>query len=253
MIRVLSMIALAGSFLSVVCLSIAVSIAGPEAIASGVWDWGRWSSHWEVSRTQGAGATREIPWSGGEALVIDLPADVTFTQADGPPKLTVHGRPDAIPHVTLDHGRLRWDGPPVHLDDLKIELSAPKITSFELNGSGELSLRDYDQPTLALRINGAGDVEAQGSARSVTLVSAGSGAIDLGELAVDRADVRIDGTGTATLAPKTWARLNVAGSGDVTLKSRPAHLETSVTGSGHVTEEPGDAARQDNEDGEERT
>ena len=252
MIRVLSMIALAGFFLSLVCISAAVSIAGPEAIGSAAWSWGAhdWSSKWQVSHSDGGGASREIPWSGGESLVIDLPADVTFTQADGPPKLVVRGRPDAVDHVTVDHGRLRWDGPPIHLDDLKIELSAPRITSFEVNGSGDLDLRDYDQPTLKLRINGAGDVKAEGAASSLDLVTGGSGDADLSGLSMDRADVRIDGAGTATLAPRSWARLDVSGSGDVTLKSRPTHLETHVSGSGHVTEEAGDADAGGDEGGE---
>ena len=44
MIRVLVMIAVAGFFVSIVTLSTAVAIGGPEAIADNAWSWGR--GHW---------------------------------------------------------------------------------------------------------------------------------------------------------------------------------------------------------------
>ena len=44
----------------------------------------------------------------------------------------------------------------------------------------------------------------------------------------------IDGSGEATLAPTGAANINISGSGDVTLLTRPAKLESTVSGSGSI-------------------
>lgn len=254
MIRVLAMIAVAGFLLSAVCLSIAVSIAGPEAIANGAWAWsGPWNHHSWGDRHHGFGldfnispdgsqASRELPWPGGDALEIDLPAEVHFTQADGPAKLTVRGPQDVIDHVLLQGGHLRFDRPAYDAADVTVELSAPKVRSFGINGSGKLDIRDYRQDELNVHVSGDGGVTAAGAAKTVNVVISGSGDADLGGLATEGADVRISGSGQAKVGPKNWAKLDISGSGDVTLLARPRRLESHVTGSGSIDQEDGASA-----------
>ena len=103
MIRTLLMIAVAGFLVSAVTLSVAVAITGPEAIVHGAWSFGPhgwgWRHHYrevDESRDDGPETSRDIAWTGGDHLVVSVPADVQYTQADGPAKLTVSGPAGAL-------------------------------------------------------------------------------------------------------------------------------------------------------------
>jgi hypothetical protein len=246
MIRVLAMISLAGLVLSVVCLSIAVSLAGPEFVTRGGWTWiGPWSGHNHFSMSahrsdHGAQVSRDLPWSGGDTLDIALPADVRYVQAAGPAKLTVRGPDEAVRHVRVDHGRIEFDAEHLDADELTIELSAPNVSRFVVSGSGRLAIENYKQKALALRISGDGQVTAKGAADTAALEISGSGEADLADLATDGADVTIAGSGEAKVAPKAWAKLNITGSGNIDLLSHPRRLESQVSGSGHIEQAEAD-------------
>jgi len=245
MIRVLSMIALAGFFLSVVCLSAAVALGGPDLITSAAWGWSGHgvNVHWtDTGPYTGPETTRELPWKGGETLVVQIPADVTFTQADGPPRLVVRGPKDALDGLALDQSMIAprdmrdgQDGRTVYEDAaITIELTAPKVTTFQTYDSGKLEIRNYHQDRLHIGTFGSRDVTVEGAARRLDLIMNGSDQVDLSHLALDGAAVNLQGSGHATLAPKGWAKLDVSGSGEVTLTRKPKQLQTNVTGSGRI-------------------
>lgn len=252
MIRVLAMISVAGFVLSVVCISVAVSLAGPDAVARGAWGWpiDQWSWRWnrghdvsisgDLSGHFGPKASRELTWTGGDALTIQAPAEVSFTQSDGPARITVQGPQGTIDHLVVRDGRIEFDRPMFDAGDVKITMSAPNVTQFKIGGSGRLDISDYRQDQLTLSISGDGDVTAHGSAKTVQLTISGSGNADLGSLTTEGAQVTISGSGEAKVAPKTWAKLDISGSGDVDLLSHPAQLETHVSGSGRVDQEADD-------------
>lgn len=249
MIRSLVIIAVTGFIMSVVCISAAVAIGGPAIMNHGVWwmgpgGWGwdghghHWTSHLAFDDGDQPQATRKLAWT-GEQLSVDLPADVRFTQADGPASLTIRGPQAAIDHVVVENGRIRLDGP-VDLENLAIDVVAPKVTRFDVVGSGDLEIRDYRQDALVLNVMGSGDVAVQGAAKSVQTGISGSGDADLSNLAVEGADVRISGSGSATVGPRRWAKLDISGSGDITLTSRPPQLESHVSGSGDIQQRGGE-------------
>lgn len=247
MIRVLVLIAVTGFLLSVVTLSTAVAIGGPDLLSHGAWNWGRWASngdfevnghrwgHRHDTEASGPQTTREIAWNGGDTLDIDIPADVQFTQAPGPGKLTVSGSKSLVDEVELDGGRLTFrNHGHVRWGDLTIVMTAPSVTRFEMEGSGKLAIAGYRQDKLDVEINGSGDVTAAGDAQSVSLNISGSGDADLGGIKARAAEVDIDGSGNATVAPTESAKLEVSGSGDIILLTRPSRLESNVSGSGTV-------------------
>jgi hypothetical protein len=253
MIRVLAMISVAGFFLSVVCISLAVGMAGPDAVARGAWGWplGDWGLRWtrehghdvrfsgEFGMHDGPKASREIPWTGGESLTLDVPADLNFTQADGPAKIVVQGPRDVVDHVVLRGGRVDFDRPMFGVAGLTLTMTAPKITQFRVDGSGRLDISGYRQDKLLLNLGGDGSVTAHGAAESVQISISGSGDADLSGLATDGAQVAISGSGEAKVAPRTWARLDISGSGEVELLSHPPRVDTHVSGSGHVEQDGG--------------
>jgi hypothetical protein len=252
MIRVLVMIAVTGFLVSVVTLSTAVAIGGPDLLTDSVWnrwvhldgDW-NWDDHeWaggRHSRRLGPDGTRELPWTGGDTLDVDVPAEITYTQAPGPGKLTVTGPQRELDALSLEGGRLYWSRHGRHWGDLTVVMTAPAVTRFDLSSSGKLSIEGYKQDKLSIEIAGDGDVTARGEAKSVALSVSGSGNTDLSELKTGDASVDIDGSGEATLAPTGAANISISGSGDVTLLTRPARLESNVSGSGSLHQKDGAA------------
>jgi hypothetical protein len=111
---------------------------------------------------------------------------VIFTQAaaGAGASVKVTGPKALVDRVTLENGRIVLRdgqgsasiyGHGIHVrataTELSIEIVAPGVRSFTLNGSGDLYLKAYDQPDLVLEINGSGNVDAQGKAGKVELRS----------------------------------------------------------------------------------
>ena len=246
MMRVLVIIAVTGFLVSVVCLCAAVGIAGPEAIARGGWEWNidhyfnDWDDHHRHHWDRGDGGpqtTREIAWTGGNSLDVDVPAEVKYTQGAGPAKLTITGPRDAVADVEVDDGQIRFRHD--HDDDgnLTIVMTAPSVTRFEMAGSGNLAITGYKQDKLTLDLSGDADVTAKGEAGAIDLSISGSGDADLGDVKAQSATVNIEGSGAARLAPTDAAKVEISGSGGVTLLTHPPKLESNVSGSGSVRQE----------------
>lgn len=262
MIRNLTIIAVASFVLAVACLGTAFAIGGREMIKNGGWTFPA-NIHIEdedskVTIRPGGELTvedgrsnirREIAWTGGESLRIDLPGHIIFTQ--GPKAgITVEGPERLALRVAMTGDRLHFDGddegPGFQVigharawsgsDDFIIRITAPSVRSFTLNGSGDLDIQSYDQPDLSLTLNGSGEAYAAGKTRAVDLRIAGSGEAELTALTVTDAKVSIAGSGEAKLGPTGEADVNIAGSGDVTLTERPASLSKSIAGSGDINE-----------------
>jgi len=247
MIRVLVMIAVTGFLVSVVTLSTAVAIGGPELITDAAWNgWSgkhfRWSHDWDDDRWShrgGAEGKRELAWTGGDALTVDIPADVRYTQASGPAKLTITGPQRELDNLVLEDGHLRFAHGHRHWDDLVVVMTAPNVTRFDMSGSGRLAIEGYKQDKLIVDLSGDGSFDARGETKALELSISGSGESNLTDLKVGDAKVDIDGSGAATLAPTGAANVNISGSGEVTLLSRPAKLESNISGSGSIHQKDG--------------
>lgn len=264
MIRNLTIIAVASFVLAVACLGTAFAIGGREMVARGGWtipanlhlniedeDGKVTIRNGEVTlEDHGPNTSRQIAWTGGETLRIDLPAHVIFVQGDKA-GVAVEGPEGLARRVVLTDGRLHFDGDGegrgfrldrggvrvfADSDDLVIRVTAPSVRNFVLNGSGDLDVQSYDQPDLSLTLNGSGEAYASGKTKAVDLKIAGSGEAELTSLTITDAKVAIAGSGEAKLGPTGEADVNIAGSGDVTLTERPARLSKSIAGSGDINE-----------------
>jgi hypothetical protein len=243
MIRVLVMIAVAGFLVSVVSLSAAVAIGGPDVFTDGIWDhwagnghWGWDSDDWadrhdRRGRDGGPQTNRDVAWTGGDTLSIDVP---------GPGKITISGPEREVEDVEVEDGHVRFmRHGHHHWGSLTLVVSAPAVTHFELASDGTLSIDGYKQERLNLNVAGSAQVTAKGEAKGVELSIAGSGVADLSGLKVADADVTVDGSGETTLGPTGIANIDIAGSGDVTLLNHPSKLESNVSGSGSIHQKDG--------------
>jgi len=197
--------------------------------------------------------SRELAFD-GEALTVDLSVDVTYVQ--GPiAKVEVSGPKAYVDRLRLENGRLSMDdqvrndhnlhGDSLTIDShgirvqsnadrMKIVITAPSVSHFQVDGSGDLDIQNYDQPTLLLAINGSGSVNAAGETKVLTLTASGSGDAELDDLKTLNADVSIAGSGNVDLDASKVVKIAIAGSGDVNLQSQPASETSNISGSGSV-------------------
>lgn len=257
MIRNLVIIAVASFILTLACAIGVAALGGRELMEHG------WSIPANIHVAEdgddvhisvggpgdpGPGTTRDIAWAGGPSLQINLPAEVTYVQG-ATPKVTISGPKALVDRVTLVDGGLRFEPPGgdsrltvrsggLGIDtgrgDLKITIVAPAVTKFVLNGSPSLSLAGYDQPDLTVEINGSGDVSGSGRTQALHLSIAGSGEASLADFQTQNASISINGSGDAEIQARGAVQVAIAGSGDVTLTTKPASLSSNIDGSGDL-------------------
>lgn len=244
MTRTLLLIAGVGFVVAVVCFGGMAALGGRDLAAHG-WTWhgGRITIDndfkvGDAGRSDGGGPaeTREIAWNGGESLEFDLPADVQFTQAAGPGKVTITGPKGTVDRITLSGSHLGFEDEPSNAQRVTVVMTAPNVRHFSIEGDGSIAIAGFNQDDLDLEISGDGRIKAEGHARAVKLDISGDGDADLGRLATERAQVEIEGSGRTTIAPTSSADLNISGDGEIDLVSRPASMHSDVSGSGRIVQ-----------------
>lgn len=256
MIRKLFLFSGATFVISLVCLAGAAALISNEVGTTG-WNWG-WIKDGDSIRFRNGPAAKPEPttnktlaWTGGDLLAVDLPADVVYTQGPAA-SVTITGPQSLVNRITLDNGRLSiadgvnqkesinltWnkDGIEAHSSHqgARITVTAPAVRRFEMTGSGDLDLRGYDQPSIDISIAGSGSVHAVGHTTALKLNVSGSGSADLAALETRDADISVNGSGNASLHATGKARIDISGSGNVDLATKPAKLDTTISGSGTV-------------------
>lgn len=258
MIRNLLIITVVGLILGVVGIGGAMAVGGSDLIKhERTWvftDNEAGDGSFRIERGEvSPPTTRTIEWTGADTLAIDLPADVTYVQGTEA-GISITGPSTVVERVRFADGRLtllnpdegdrsylRWSRTGItgwsETEALKITVTAPSVTTFDVAGSSELDVRAYDQPTLNLTLSGNSDVTVQGRAGTVVLDISGDGDADLEAVAMTDATVTVSGNGDAHVGPTGQATVDLSGNGDVTLTRRPARLEQTISGNGTLNQD----------------
>lgn len=257
MIRTLFIIAGASLVLCVATIAGALALGGSDLARHG-WAWTIEDRDGETIRFErvrggqaedlGPVTTRTLEWTGGDSLTVASSLDVDYVQGPGN-SVVITGPKGLADRVRLENGRLYLDDGEERVvfgwgdghfsarserDALKVVITAPGVRSFDLSGSGDLTITGYDQPSLTVAVAGSSDVTAQGRTDKVEVSISGSGEANLEALATKDARIAIAGSGEGRLAPTESAEVDISGSGEVVLTTRPAALRQTVSGSGEV-------------------
>lgn len=100
-----------------------------------------------------------------------------------------------------------------------------------------VDLGHVERDSLDVTIAASGSVTAEGKVDRLTVSVMGSGNANLGKLAARRVSVMVMGSGSATVAPSESLKATIMGSGDVHLVTKPASVQQSIMGSGHIVQE----------------
>ncbi len=120
-------------------------------------------------------------------------------------------------------------------EDVLVELTLPELVNIDMSGSSDIEATGVTGDALSVSIAGSGDVTLINlDVDTLTLDIEGSGDIDADGTATNQ-EIDIDGSGRIhadNLAGRT-ARVDVSGSGDVTLNISDT-LDVEINGSGTV-------------------
>ncbi|HMJ71262.1 MAG TPA: head GIN domain-containing protein [Cyclobacteriaceae bacterium] len=103
-----------------------------------------------------------------------------------------------------------------------------------VSGSGKIKLDIEIAERAVFGLSGSGKVEAKGSAKEVKATISGSGEVLAANMITDKCDVRISGSGDVEINVNKELDANISGSGTVSYKGNPAHVNSHSSGSGSV-------------------
>ncbi len=101
-------------------------------------------------------------------------------------------------------------------------------------GSGDIKV-DMDVENLEAAISGSGDVELSGTATEFEAAVSGSGGVDAYDLKVEKADLKISGSGSIKANVEKEIEARISGSGNIKYKGQPRIEDIKVSGSGKIS------------------
>ena len=117
--------------------------------------------------------------------------------------------------------------------ELNINGTAGSVDS-DVSGSGKARVACTIRDRASFGISGSGKIEAEGTAREVRADISGSGKILAAGLVTDECEVRISGSGDVEIHVNKELDATISGSGSVSYKGNPQHVNSNASGSGSV-------------------
>jgi hypothetical protein len=104
----------------------------------------------------------------------------------------------------------------------------------DVSGSGRIDLDVVISEKASFGVSGSGKIQASGTANEVKTNISGSGKVLAANLETNKCEVRISGSGDVEINVKSELDANISGSGSVSYKGNPSHVNSHASGSGHV-------------------
>jgi hypothetical protein len=117
--------------------------------------------------------------------------------------------------------------------DLEVKGSCTNYDS-DVSGSGKVNASITVRDRADFGVSGSGQIRADGSAKEVKTSISGSGKVLASNLVTDKCEIRISGSGDCEINVKSDLDAHISGSGSVTYKGDPQHVNSHSSGSGHV-------------------
>ena len=118
---------------------------------------------------------------------------------------------------------------------MSVEVRVPSLQALTLSGSGALTASNIQSSRASVRLSGSGAVRASGTVTRLDASVGGSGDAELGRLVARDVHAVLDGSGRIVTHVTNTLQASVPGSGTIVYSGNPAHVTTSITGSGTIT------------------
>ncbi len=187
---------------------------------------------------QGPTVTEELDLDPFTSVGLGINAEVYLTPGNTQ-RVVVEGQRNIIAALKREVRRDAWDielpSRTSSYDRLIIRITMPTVKNLAIGGSGSIATTQpfEDLDNLTFSIGGSGSIRFAGSSEGLEVSIGGSGSVEAGDLAVQRCQVSIGGSGDASVNVAENLNVSIAGSGDVVYSGRP-RISSSIAGSGEV-------------------
>jgi hypothetical protein len=117
----------------------------------------------------------------------------------------------------------------------RLVVHAPTLDSVHISGAGDFTLNDVSGEKLAIVVEGAGKLEANGTVRTLSARIDGAGNVDLGRLAAADAQVAVNGAGKLDVQATGTLNAEVNGVGSIAYAGNPQKVVSAVHGVGSIS------------------
>lgn len=115
-----------------------------------------------------------------------------------------------------------------------VGVELPELAEVCILGSGNVVLKDLQQPNLKIDVSGSGGVEVEGAVNDLAVQISGSGNVNTERLVAHRAQISVTGSGDVRAFADSAAAVRITGSGGVAISGEPEQRSEQVVGSGRV-------------------
>jgi hypothetical protein len=204
--------------------------------------------------------TRDFKIGHFDKLDLTTVADVYYTQStDGSVSLQIYGSDNLVELVNVEVKDstliLSMKKKNIKKVDLKINISSPDLQRIKSRGVGNLHIKDKMETTdltirnegvgnikindiscreLDLNVEGVGNVNIQGKAEKVSLVSQGVGNIDAANLESKSVTATSSGVGNISCYATQSINAEVSGVGNISYKGNPTDKQLKKSGIGSI-------------------
>ena len=217
-------------------LAVALAVVALVVVQRGLLHLGGTSAGARVGSGVAATQARALPPFDGVELAGT--SDVVI-RVGGAQSVVVHADDNLLARITtaVKGGRLVVDATRGRLrprTPLRVDVTVPALREIRLSGTGAIVAAGVDGRRLVVAISGSGVVQVAGRAVQLEVTVSGAGSARLEPLVASDVHAVVSGSGQIEVTATGRLDAAVPGSGLIFYRGRPAHVTTSVTGSGRV-------------------
>lgn len=183
--------------------------------------------------------TKELSLQGSfDAIEQSGCFDIEWSPADKP-SLTLCAQEHVLPmmDVFVRNGTLVVRSKPGNLvstERIRVIATSPSVKLAKISGAGDIELAGVTSPSLAVHIQGSGDILVSGQVRDLSVDIVGSGDFEGMALAAQNARLNIAGSGDIRVKVSQDVEAQVRGSGDILVQGCAGKRNTRVMGAGEI-------------------
>lgn len=163
--------------------------------------------------------------NGGEDQSLDVEVDEDFV--DHLITKVIDGT--LVIDMTKKGKKKHWNGPKV-----EVKISMQTLESIELDGAMDAAFTNLNGSDLNVDINGAGNLEIEGTCGTLTVHLSGAGNVEAEDFKCKNADLKLSGVGNIEAYATESANVRLAGLGNIDVYGSPKNVHKKKGGFGSI-------------------
>jgi len=156
-----------------------------------------------------------------------------------PPGLTLAGDENILPVIktSVSDGRLDISSDRSYTTSraVRVAVSMPRLENLSASGSNQIEASDFDSGQVKVALSGSNNAVLAGKIAALTVRLDGSNRFSAAQLVADIVEIRIGGSGEASVNARQRVVAEIFGSGSIAVHGNPKEQSTRVNGSGKIT------------------